>query len=89
MGPEVIVRCVIPREPALQCCVRMSELIGVDLLQLRMVDGELQPQVVGIGDVQRHTVAVIGDAHRVAVGLKPLLDALLGLSVALEGDMAG
>ena len=52
MGPEVVVRRVVPREPALQCFVRMSELIGVDLLQLRMVDGELQPQVVGIGHVQ-------------------------------------
>jgi len=44
--------------------MRMGELIGVDPLQFRMVDGELQSQVVGIGDIQRHAIAVIGHAYR-------------------------
>ncbi len=89
MGPEVVIRRVVPREPALQRGVRMGPLVSVDPLQLRMVDGELQPQVVGISHVQRHAVAVIGHAQRVAVGFEPLLNALLSLGVTLEGEMAG
>jgi len=45
VGPEVVVRGVVSREPALQRCMRMGELIGVNPLQFRMVDGELQSQV--------------------------------------------
>ena len=89
VGPEVVIWRVVPREPALQRCVCMGLLVDVDLLHLRMIDGELQPQVVGISHVQRHAVAVIGHAQGVAIGFEPLLNGLLGLGVALEGDMAG
>src|SRR5437879_3401540 len=86
VGPEVVIWRMVPREPALQRGMRMGPLVSVDLLHLLMVDGELQPQVVGISHVQRHAVAVIGHAQRVAVGLKPLLNALLSLGVALESE---
>src|SRR6266498_4862989 len=62
----------------------MRPLVGVDPLHLRMVDGELQPQVVGIGHVQRHAVAVIGVVPRFLEPPAPPVGRLPAGTVAKE-----
>ena len=63
--------------------------LGIDFLDRRMVDGEFQAQIVRVIDIERNAITVIGNPYGIVCGLEPLLDALLGLGVAFEGDMAG
>ena len=88
MGAEVIVRRVIACEPSFQCVVCGSCLMGVDLFQFGVVNREFQPQIVRVGDVKRHTVAMIGEARLIATGLESIFDPLLGCRVTLKSNMA-
>jgi Putative addiction module component len=47
MRPDVVVGGVVAGEPALEVLVGVLALARVDAVHLRMVDGELEPQVVG------------------------------------------
>src|SRR5262245_65275056 len=58
--PLEIVDGSVAGEPALELRVRVDAANGVDLLDVRRIDRELDAQPVGARRVERHAVAVIG-----------------------------
>src|SRR5262245_8950090 len=85
--PLEIVDGSVAGEPALELRVRVGAANGVDLLDVRRIDRELDAQPVGARRVERHAIAVIGLAVRDASGGEPSVDLVEGLPVDLEGDV--
>src|SRR5262249_58037883 len=83
--PLEIVDGSVAGEPALELRVRVGAANGVDLLDVRRIDRELDAQPVGARRVERHAIAVIGLAVRDAGSDESSVDLVEGLPVGLEG----
>jgi len=69
---------MIARQPAGEITVSTGPAGGVDLQNVRMIHGELEYQTVGVGEVERPAVSVVGNHHHLESGvLRSSLDRLL------------
>src|SRR5262249_61111496 len=86
--PLEIVDGSVAGEPALELRVRVGAANGVDLLDVRRIDRELDAQPVGARRAERPGIAVDRPAGREASRGGPGLDLVRGVHVLLEGDVS-
>ena len=81
---------MIASKPTLQLGMRIIPPIGSDPIGIRSIYGELDNHPIRIGDVERRAVAMLKDKAvglSIARGREPLLDLVLRLGTAFEGDV--
>src|SRR6478735_3338710 len=87
---ERIVVVVVAAQPALELAVRITAVLGVDLLRIRMIIRELADHAVRILGIDGAAVAMLQYVElrfRVTGFLQALLDAGLGLGVDIQRDV--